>query len=1340
MKFVGRENEMHALRKAWIKTLAGDQQVVVLIAESRLGKTRIVQEFYHWLNQQYDLSNYWPDSLPRDHDSLHVNPFFSEEHAGEKEPPWLWWGLRWLRPGLRNPGQFDRCAVVSGADHLAPHIECAMRLEQRRMAERVVLKSVGKTAVDLVSNVATAGMASAAISLWSHATEWLELRKHTQIDERSVFDRKEENTLRELDKLSALLLSMVGAGAIKSDGLPLVLVLDDVHWADAESLQFIQRLLRELQARSIGKSRFPVKLLIVATSWEREWVQASTKSLSEFCDSNPTSFSEVVRAIQRELPPGSPKQLQSTEFFLKRLDNDLEHAVAEALPGLTPEQCALIAGRAGGSPGLLVELIVKLTQRSRHLFEHSNVMGKLTPRGEVVLKDMSVDYHELVEERLQDLDNLESAVLRLASYQGATYSQKFVQELLNRSDMPPDPSASPTCYTVETVFRRADTPLALVQPIAEQVDEFRLPIYWEVLRRQLEETDSLWSCIEEHLSEQLEEWLDKARLASLPPEGRRTFLSFASRDAFERFSRSGQEQDRLILLKIWSEQLRDLEMEGRTAPLMELLESWLKVWRSGDRKELLAGLGSQRLLFVLRAMRVADRMVDCKAISAVGLELFPSPPPSDIASSMRGVLLHYAAHAAWETDCPIESIQHAKSAEAEATEDIRVYGETPERLGTLARAKHLLAAVSMYTGEEEVGIALFEESLALRERLLNDLGESAQRLRDVSESKADLALALHERDDNATAMNLLGEALGMLERIIAKFGDRIAWWQNIAEVQERLASVKVEVDQSEQAMKLLQQSLEIRERIVFDYGPSWDRFRTISIAKNKIGNLLMRRGEMESAYTLFAESVDICEQVLRKYGPNSVRIDDIRVAKFKAADALKKLDKADQALALYRETLAIAEATVGQDPSNAETLRSIYLSHFRIAEVLFERGELVEAGQAFEDALAMSERIIREYGSNYLRLRDVSLCKGKLAEGLLACNQVDAALKAAQEVLEMDERALKIFGASYMRLSDVAHTGVVLGDIYLQLGHLLDAQMAYRRSQEIEEQISRDLSPGPLHFKRLAICKNRIGNVLLLMNEQGKALKYFHEGLGYSQRIIDELGPDADRLRDLAVSKCRIGEVLIQQEELEPALALFMEALEAFEAIRAISGAWPQTLDDIMLTKGRMGDLYLALGDLGAAGRAFDESLEIAGKILGEFGETSKFLKRMALSKRRVAELLLRQQRGNDAIKLLQQALSMVEGLLGTEGTKHEHVIDVALIKDRLAEGFLLLGDLERAEREAGASMVVCGELVTGGCISMESIHELFVSRKRLGELFSNVGMAEMSARIFHAIGLSRSE
>lgn len=1109
MNFVGRESELRILRKAWNNALAGDQQVVVLVAESRFGKTRIVQEFYHWLNQKCDPTNYWPDNLPRDNDSLHINPLFSEQSLGEAEPPWLWWGIRWCRPGLRNTGQVDQCAVISGTDYLVPHIESAMRLERRRSAEKAIVKSVGKSAVGIVDNVVTGGLVSAAVNIWEHASEWLNLRKHSRMDERNVAFKRAEKTGGELGQLSTLLLSMVGSSAIAPDGLPLVLILDDVHWADAESLQFIQRLLRELKNRGNTASCIPVKVLVIATSWEREWVEANARPLSILCDAHPSSFSEVIRAIQREIPTRDRKRFHTTEYFLKRMDEDLRYAVEQSLPGLTPAQIALIAERAGGCPGLLVELIIKLTHRSRHLFENSNVMKKLTDRGEIALKAMSVDYHELVEERLQDLNAEELTVLRLASHQGSTYSQSFVEELVARLDQSGS-ETSLNLQAIDTVFLRANNPLALVQPIAERVDEFRLPIYRDVLHRQLEESDRLWRCIEAHLFEQIVQWIAPVKLAALSLPVRRTFLSFAASEAFSRFNQRAIEENRLILLTIWSEQLRDLLVEGRIEPLARLVASWQSLWDGGSGAELLTGLGSDRLVVVFHALRDTDRMQDCKAVCLAGLELFPLPSTSELTSSMREVLLQFAIEADSETDNPQEGLLYAEAALAEAIDAMERYGETEDRLHALAAAKSLLAGLHIEMSELELGVNLLGESVATCERIVDDFGESAHRLAAVSKLQADLASALWQKDDNTSAIKLLDEALEIAERVIATFGERVDWLMNIAEIKERLAGVKVDVDQPRHAAVLLQQSMEIRERVVRDYGVNWNRLRAISVTSGMIGGALLREGKAELAYARFCESIFTSEQALREYGPSILRMDDVGIAKFRAAGALIMLDKADQALVLYQESLAIAQAIIAKSQSNTRLLRSPYLSHFRIGSLLFDRGELTEASKAFEQALVICERVTREHSRSYSSLRDVSLCKGKLVEVLLARNEVGAALEMLQEVVEMDDHALQVFGASHMRLSDVEANSIILGDLYLRQDRLAEAETVYRRALEINERIAGEYSPGALHSRRLALSRNRIGNVLLLMDRKRPA-----------QPLASSRSPQRQQLINPTVGPCR---------------------------------------------------------------------------------------------------------------------------------------------------------------------------------------------------------------------------
>lgn len=60
-----------------------------------LGKTRLIQEFYHYLTKNIDPNNYWPDNLE---DTKHTMTIFPEFNVLEedilKKIPWFWFAVR----------------------------------------------------------------------------------------------------------------------------------------------------------------------------------------------------------------------------------------------------------------------------------------------------------------------------------------------------------------------------------------------------------------------------------------------------------------------------------------------------------------------------------------------------------------------------------------------------------------------------------------------------------------------------------------------------------------------------------------------------------------------------------------------------------------------------------------------------------------------------------------------------------------------------------------------------------------------------------------------------------------------------------------------------------------------------------------------------------------------------------------------------------------------------------------------------------------------------------------------------------------------------------------------
>lgn len=100
--FYGREIEINLIINKWEKARNGIPQIVNIIADTGVGKTRIVHEFYEWLLNDYEKTNgnakkYWPDSLGSTRQRT-VNPSFNSFGQIEIENykiPWIWWGMYW---------------------------------------------------------------------------------------------------------------------------------------------------------------------------------------------------------------------------------------------------------------------------------------------------------------------------------------------------------------------------------------------------------------------------------------------------------------------------------------------------------------------------------------------------------------------------------------------------------------------------------------------------------------------------------------------------------------------------------------------------------------------------------------------------------------------------------------------------------------------------------------------------------------------------------------------------------------------------------------------------------------------------------------------------------------------------------------------------------------------------------------------------------------------------------------------------------------------------------------------------------------------------------------------
>ena len=112
--------------------------------------------------------------------------------------------------------------------------------------------------------------------------------------------------------------------------IPVVLVLDDAHWLDPDTLGFIDRLIGKLPTRDTSS-----KLLIISTSWKKEWNEGA-------------AFRNSYENFSGEKPPA---------IELGVIDEGSARAyLKEHLPGIEESDIRLILDRAQGNFRYLTEL------------------------------------------------------------------------------------------------------------------------------------------------------------------------------------------------------------------------------------------------------------------------------------------------------------------------------------------------------------------------------------------------------------------------------------------------------------------------------------------------------------------------------------------------------------------------------------------------------------------------------------------------------------------------------------------------------------------------------------------------------------------------------------------------------------------------------------------------------------------------------------------------------------------------------------------------------------------------------------------------------------------------
>jgi len=407
--FVDRDDQLTTLIEQF-KTLREDTtnqtRVVNLIAENGLGKTRLIQEFYHWLSRNIDESHpngYWPDSLFPEQKNSRLNPdmtVYAKSRQGLPRMPFLWWGVRFFdQAETRNKLEIGSSPFVASSTYLKQHFGLVYEFERAQQSKDNLKKGAIKLVTsltgfgvfgDLVTNILgnvtnTADLLESTKSGFKGVTslrkrgkkvksrqEWSNQSDSTALDQQdapeeiasNIYQTTEEQLLSGVEQL--VKISSIQWG----ESLPIILVFDDVHWCSAKDKKFVELIIRRCK-------EINAKLMLVVSYDKSQQVQ----ELSLL----PSDLDNALSIVNVELTP----------------IGNMTSLVQEVFPGVTPAQRTIIEEKVSGNP-LLIEQLTQYLFKPK-FFVAEDYTSKLTTKAETKLSDKSFALHHIAEESFDEL-------------------------------------------------------------------------------------------------------------------------------------------------------------------------------------------------------------------------------------------------------------------------------------------------------------------------------------------------------------------------------------------------------------------------------------------------------------------------------------------------------------------------------------------------------------------------------------------------------------------------------------------------------------------------------------------------------------------------------------------------------------------------------------------------------------------------------------------------------------------------------------------------------------------------------------------------------------------------
>ncbi len=381
---------------------SGESRLVVLAGPTGWGKTRIVREFYAHLARD-TARDYWPPRLDADEGSwlqarkrVFPAPFEASEAT---KIPYLWLGVSCQRDQMGRELSALQYAEQQFQAHVGP---MAAALEGAGDRWKARLSAAGAVAglfglPDPVNMAMT--WQGIATSGWEVVTgEWQSFRdRRAGTQARRVETHGGSGATERAIELAEQMARLSG------EDLPIVLVVDDAHWADRGTVAFVGKLLNTR-----------AHVLLVATAWPDQLAVQATETGTFGHALVP--WMEAGRAERQEL---------------ERLpDTALVGLIHEAADQVEPRVLRALCERADGNPNRLQGLMsLRVVRRA--------LAARGTALTDEQIETLPAGDAEIIMAIWRDLPEHVRDVLALSTLQGSEFNPDWIPaaaELLDLTD------------------------------------------------------------------------------------------------------------------------------------------------------------------------------------------------------------------------------------------------------------------------------------------------------------------------------------------------------------------------------------------------------------------------------------------------------------------------------------------------------------------------------------------------------------------------------------------------------------------------------------------------------------------------------------------------------------------------------------------------------------------------------------------------------------------------------------------------------------------------------------------------------------------------------------------